>query len=285
MTGRNKLLIIIAFILIIGSIVYLYGTLYAAKNFKIKEYIIHSSNFNAENEGFTIVQISDIHYGTSVRKEELKKIINNINNNKPDIVVLTGDLLDNKISHDEHVELVQELKKINAKIGKYAVSGNHDTYYDNFNSLIDQAGFTNLDDTVTKIYYGNNNSILLSGIGDIIYSNIDIKERFETLVDSMTEEYISDVKYKILLMHEPDYVDEIDFNKFDMILSGHSHNGQVRIPFVGATYKPIGCKKYYKEHYNLNNTDLYISNGLGTTWIPIRLFNNPSYNVFRITNN
>ena len=83
-------------------------------------------------------------------------------------------------------------------------------------------------------------------------------------------------------MHEPDYIDDIDYSKFDLVLAGHSHNGQVRIPFIGATILPDGAKKYYKEYYKLEDTKLYISSGIGTTILPIRLFNKPSYNFYRI---
>ncbi len=86
-------------------------------------------------------------------------------------------------------------------------------------------------------------------------------------------------------MHEPDFINEIDYNTFNLILAGHSHNGQIRLPFIGAIILPPGAKKYYKEYYKLNNTDLFISSGLGTSNLDIRLFNKPSFNFYRITKN
>ena len=71
-------------------------------------------------------------------------------------------------------------------------------------------------------------------------------------------------------------------NPFNLILAGHSHAGQVRLPFIGALILPEGAQKYYDSHYKLDNSDLYISNGLGVSNFNFRLFNTPSYNVYRL---
>ena len=91
----------------------------------------------------------------------------------------------------------------------------------------------------------------------------------------------NDIKYKILLLHEPDTIDNIN-NNFALILAGHSHNGQVRLPLIGATILPVGSKRYYKEHYTINNSELYISSGLGTSTLPLRFLDHPSINFYRI---
>ncbi len=84
-------------------------------------------------------------------------------------------------------------------------------------------------------------------------------------------------------MHEPDYIDDLTDNKFDLILAGHSHAGQIRTPF-GGIFIPEGAKKYHNSYYRLENSDLYISNGLGVSNYNFRLFNTPSYNIYRLTN-
>ena len=73
-------------------------------------------------------------------------------------------------------------------------------------------------------------------------------------------------------------------NKFNLILAGHSHHGQIRLPLIGAIILPDGAKKYYNGYYEFNKTKLYISNGIGTSTINFRLFNKPSFNLYRITN-
>ena len=98
------------------------------------------------------------------------------------------------------------------------------------------------------------------------------------------DNYITENKdiYSILLMHEPDFVDNIKLENYDLVLTGHSHNGQVRFPFVGAIVKPDGAKKYFDEYYKINQTELFVSSGIGTSNLKLRLFNRPSINFYRI---
>ena len=83
-------------------------------------------------------------------------------------------------------------------------------------------------------------------------------------------------------MHKPDTFDDIKQYNFNLVLAGHSHNGQIRLPIYGAILTPKGAKKYYKPHYKIDNTDMYISSGIGNTVIDYRLFNRPSFNIYRL---
>lgn len=279
---RFKILIVFLIFLAISVLIYIYAMYVGAKALIVKEYKVESNTLTKEYNGFKIVHISDIHYGISTTKEDLKEIVNNINSLKPDLIFLTGDLVDSSITKKQYDEIVEVLSKLNASIGKYAVSGNHDHFYKKWEDLITDSSFINLNDTYDTIYKDSYNSIFIAGISDNIYSTKNVKDKSEVIFEYMNGNEISNSVYKILLMHEPDYVDDIDYSKFDMILSGHSHNGQVRVPFVGAIFTPVGSKKYYKEYYKLNETDFYISSGIGTTVLPIRLFNRPSFNLYRI---
>ncbi|HPF83305.1 MAG TPA: metallophosphoesterase [Bacilli bacterium] len=282
---RFKILIGFLILLVIGGITYIYAMYIGAKILKVKEYKLESPTIVSEYNGLKIIHISDIHYGISINKKDLEKIVKDINSKKPDLVFLTGDLVDGKITAEQHKEITKVLSKIEASIGKYAVIGNHDHFYKKWNELISESGFTNLNDTYDIVYKDSYKSIFIAGISDSIYATKKIKDRSKVIFDYLNGNEIDNSIYKILLVHEPDDVDDIDYGKFDVILSGHSHNGQVRLPFIGALYTPIGCKKYYKEYYKLNDTDLYISSGLGTTVLPIRLFNRPSYNLYRLIAN
>ena len=85
-----------------------------------------------------------------------------------------------------------------------------------------------------------------------------------------------------ILDQKQQIVDEITNNPFDLILAGHSHAGQVRLPLIGPIFLPDGAKQYHESHYKIENKDLYISNGLGVSNFNFRLFNTPSYNVYRL---
>ena len=282
MSIKHKIILTIGIIAIVGAILLGYATFIEAKSFTIKEHKIAVDGLPDEYDGLKIIHFSDLHYGTSVKDKELKKIVKMINNVDADIVVFTGDLVDNKITDEEHKKLAKELQKIDAKLEKYIINGNHDALYNKWNTLVEDAGFVNINDSYELIYKNSNKNIFLAGISDSLYATKAIKDRTKTLFDYVNSESINDSVYKILLVHEPDDVAKIDSNKFNLILSGHSHNGQVRVPFIGSIWYPAGCKQYNKEYYNINGTDLYISNGLGTTLLPIRFLNQPSMNLFRI---
>ena len=278
----KKIIITLIIIILLISSILLYSRFIATKGLKIKEYKVVNTKITDSYHGLKIVHLSDIHYGSTINEKELNNIVNKINEIKPDIVVLTGDLIDDRLSFDKD-KIINCLSKIEANLGKYAISGNHDLPIDDYNYIIKESGFTNLDNKYDLIYYKSNDPIVISGIG---YDGEDVGIKTEQFDKYISELKADDVKpiYSILLIHEPDTVDNLDLNKYDLVLSGHSHGGQVRLPFIGAIYTPVGAKNYYDEYYKINNTDLYISSGLGTSMYKFRLFNKPSINFYRITN-
>lgn len=284
---KKVVICILSFILIICSIL-LYSRYISTKGLVIKEYKIVNNKITDNFHGLKVVHISDIHYGTTIHKKELEGVVNKINFLKPDIVVLTGDLLDKDIELPKNYdkELIETLSKIETTIGKYAISGNHDYKFKNFNTIIEESGFININDNFDQIYKGENNYILLSGISTNLHGNAALEEKLKPtteFINNVPEEERNNI-YKILLTHEPDIIDNIETIDFDLVLSGHSHNGQVRLPFIGAIKKVELAKTYYDEHYSINNTELYISGGLGTSMAKFRFFNKPSINFYRITN-
>lgn len=285
-TWKKIIMCLLIFILIICSIL-LYSRYISTKGLVIREYKVVNEKITDNFHGLKIVHISDIHYGTTIHKKELTNVVNKINSLHPDIVVLTGDLLDENIELPENyeTEIIEILSKIETSIGKYAITGNHDYKFKNYNTIIEQSGFINLNDNYDQIYKNGNNYILISGMSTNIHSDKTIEEKLETttnLLNNIPEEERNNI-YKILLVHEPDVIDNININ-FDLVLAGHSHNGQVRLPFIGAIKKVQLAEKYYDEHYTINNTELYISGGIGTSTIKFRFFNKPSINFYRITN-
>lgn len=221
--------------------------------------------------GLKIVHFSDLHYGMSVNEDVLSNLVNNINKTKPDIVVFTGDLIDRDTTYTEEIKniIIKYLSKIKSIYGNYYVNGNHDLVNNSFDLLMTSSNFKSLNNTSDIIYSSELDTIYIGGMSVKNYDITYLKE-------------LEDYDYKIFIMHYPDYMDKISQYNFDLVLSGHSHNGQVRLPFIGALVKPDNAKKYYEEYYKINNTNLYISGGIGNSKVNLRLFNMPSFNLYRI---
>lgn len=276
-TKSKKIIKILFFIIFILIIILLYSRFIGTKGLKVKEYKIVNENFTDNFYGLKIVHITDLHYGNTTNNSDLKKIVDKVNLIKPDIIVFTGDLLDKELNNEELGEFKSTLNNMKSNIKKYAVNGNHD---ENFSEILKETGFTDLNNNYDSLYNSNNSVILFSGIN----TNDDINDAIKNINNFLSDEQnTNNIIYKIMLMHEPDKILDFDYNNYDLILAGHSHNGQITIPFIGSLYKPNGSKKYYKDYYELEGTKLYISGGIGTSTLKLRLFNKPSINLYRLT--
>ncbi len=263
-------------LLLIIGILFIYARYLGTSNLVIKEYSIINEKIPLNFHGLKIVQFSDLHYGTTIKEEELKNVINKINELNPDIIFFTGDLIDNsyKISEDEEKLITEELNKLEPNIGIYAVRGNHDIN-DNFENIIKNTNIELLNNQNKLLYFNNSSTpIMLIALDDNLKGtqNIDNAFNFED------NDY-----YKILITHEPDDYDKLPKN-VNLFLAGHSHLGQVRLPFIGSVYNIEGAKKYKEEKYEIDETNLFISGGLGTTKIKYRFLDKPSINFFRLYN-
>lgn len=289
---KKKLLITIGIIILVFLTVFAYASFIGTKGLVVKEIKITNSAIPNSFHGFKIVHLSDIHYGRSVKEKQLKRIVEKINVLKPDIVVITGDLLDRDIelSSDQQKSLTEKLKKIEVTIGKYIIAGNHD--YDNgidkWQTIVQDSDFTNLNDNHQLIYNKGTTPILVNGMSSNLHNHMTIEQKLENHFNFLKEFENPENKtvkptYSIMIMHEPDFIDQFKYDNFNLVLAGHSHNGQVRLPFVNKLVTPLGAKKYHSEQYNLGDTNMYISSGLGTSTLDVRLFNKPSINFYRLT--
>lgn len=279
--------LIILTISIIG--VLLYSRFIATTNIQIREYKITNKVFTDDYYGLKIVHISDIHYGRIDFEEELKELVNKVNKVKPDIIVFTGDLIDQdtKLTSEMGDKISSILSKMNARIGKYAVNGNHDYDFENWDLIVENSGFINLNNKYDLVYLESDRYLMITGVSTNSYGKTSLDDKLKESTEFLNKKKDDEKPiYSILLMHEPDYVDAVNLNNYNLVLAGHSHNGQVRLPFVGALKftLPAGSKKYYKGYYKVKNTDLYVSNGIGTSTVNFRLFNRPSFNLYRFTN-
>ena len=281
---KHKIFGIIIEITILISLIIAYSYYIEPKLITFKEYNIKNENITENFQGFKIVHISDLHYGKNYNKEMMSKLISTINDQKPDIVVLTGDLIDKKtkMTIELSTEISEYLKQIDTKIGKYAINGDNDLKFDEWTNIINNGNFKNLNNTYDTIYKNGYSSLLIAGTSTS-KDKISINDKLNKTIQYINSFEKDGPIYKILLMHEPDYIDDLDNNKFDLVLAGHSLHGQIKLGPIPIIIKE-GAKKYNLSHYKINNSDLYISNGLGTEDYNYRLFNTPSYNIYRLTN-
>lgn len=243
------------------------------------------SNISNNFYGMKIAHLSDIHYGRTTHKKDLDNIVKEINLYKPDIVVITGDLIDRdtKMNKDKEQILIEFLKGLNSNLGKYIIMGNHDAEFDEWKDIVESGNFFDINDNYDLIYKDTLTPFLISGVSTNIMNRTPIEEKMSKVNLYFNDKEKTKPSFNLLLVHEPDYLDKIDLSNYDLVLAGHSHNGQFRLPFLGAIILPEGAKEYYEPYYKIQNKDVYISSGIGTSTVSFRLFNRPSFNLYRIT--
>lgn len=280
---KHPILKTFIFIILIIGLTIAYGFFVEPKLITVKEHKITIENLPDNFNGFKIVHISDLHYGTTFDENSLKKLVSSINEQKPDIVVLTGDLIDKStnLTTDEVTKIASLLKKINASAGKYAINGEDDLKFDEWTNIITNGGFIDLNNTYDTIYSGGYKNIFIAGASTKT-DKLSINDKLKTSVEYLNSFEKDGPVYKILLLHEPDTIEDMSVNPFNLILAGHSHGGQINLPFIKLVIAKEGAKKYHENHYKLENSDLYISNGLGSSDYNFRLFSTPSYNLYRL---
>lgn len=216
-----------------------------------------------------IVFFGDTHIGEFNDHDQLDRIIEKINAENADLVIFTGDLIGStgKFSVDPDA-ISQSLARINATYGKVAVTGNHEyalfRKY-NYENLMRAAGFTVLINDWLDISELN---VRLLGLDDAFRGDPDLNLTDEVLVGS----------YNILLTHEPDIVDEMDIDAVELVLAGHTHGGQISLPYLTEKILPTYGKKYVQGLLAIGSqgqTDLFVTKGTGMTKLPFRFMNVP----------
>lgn len=268
---------VVIFTIVFFTLFFTYTTYISTVKIGVREYRIESKKIPQSLSGIKIIQLSDLHYGTTMFNEDVLKIKKLVNERKPDIIVFTGDLVDKnyKLKSKEQEKLITYLKNMEASLGKYAILGDEDSEL--ISTIFNQSDFTILRNEHDFIYRDDDNYILLIGIST---KDKDIDKAYSYFKE---ENHNSNV-YTITLTHKPDTTDEIlPTYPTDLILAGHSLNGNIRIPFTKySLFKYEGAEKYDQDYYKINNTKLYISSGLGTP-SGLRLFCRPSINFFRLS--
>ena len=268
----SKLTNFLIIIIVVIISIFIYSKYVETNLIRVREYLIRDKDIPSNFTGVIVVYFSDILFG-SVDIDYIEKLVTRINEMKPDIVIYGGSLIskENKINDKDKKDLIKQLNNINSNLGKYYVSSNIDNKISD--EILTTSGYKLMNNLSELIYNENNTPICIYGVGSYNLSKSDLTKLNEC-----------NGYYTILFTHEPDVTDKIlnlDF-KPNIILAGNSLGGEINVPFYNNLIKYKGSNKYYLEKYSKNNIDIYISNGIGTDKLGLRLNNMPSFSVFRL---
>ena len=249
---------------------------YQNRHLETTYYTYKAEQFGADLEEYRIVQISDLHNAKFGKHNQ--KLVDRVRECEPDMIVLTGDLVDsNHTNVDRAVQFVDEIVKI---CPVYYVTGNHEYWlekseYDELMDGLASAGAVILDDQVVEISRGDA-KFRLVGLDDKNLADGTLG----TLLNNdqnVAHEDSEKKEFTVVLAHEPQYLARYAGTGVDLVLSGHAHGGQFRLPFVGGIVAPDQgfLPEYTAGEYYMNGTEMIVSRGLGNSVIPVRLFNYP----------
>lgn len=220
----------------------------------------------------TMVQFSDTHFTPRTIESVGKRIEKKMRKLAPDLIIFSGDLIDDYSRYPEIKQRVEEiLAGLIARYGCFAVYGNHDIGGGAklvYEEIMQQGGFQVLCNDMQEI---PELGIALFGLDDSIagYEN-------RQLVEHVMQ------PYQIAIVHEPDLCEQMELSSIDLMLSGHTHGGQIYLPLLCRNYLPKGGKRYRKGSYLIGSTRLVVSSGIGTTKLPLRFLNPPELLVYHL---
>jgi len=242
---------------------------------QLNRYKIPIPNLPLSFHGFTLAHLTDVHLGALVSPSFVEEIVNRANRLNTDIIVCTGDYVHQRNTIEEIDKVWPVLSKLTARYGVYSVLGNHDHWADTARSLywLERSG-QNIRHQCKPIYKGRER-ILLGGAGDFWEDELKINEAFSCSDQD---------DCKILLSHNPDSVDTDFQTPLSLVLSGHTHGGQVVLPFLGAPRLPVENKAYSSGLIRTPKTPLFISRGIGWSTLPVRFNCYPEIAVLELVN-
>lgn len=244
---------------------------------QVTEIRVQSDKIPQNFSGYRIVQVSDLHNATFGKDNH--RLVTELKSSRPDIIVLTGDLVDRNRTN---VEVAVSFAEKAAEIAPtYYITGNHEALISSFEELefsLVQAGVTVLRNQQVTLTKGDE-AIQLIGLEDPGFTATrEILEQIpQTITDTLTPLREETDGYTVLLAHRPEYVDAYAAAGVDLVLSGHAHGGQIRLPFAGGLVAPGQgiFPDYDAGLYTVEQTQLVVSRGLGNSIFPLRVNNPP----------
>ena len=251
-------------------------TLWANTALEVNEYEIVSDRIPQGFDGFRIAQISDLHNAEFGERNE--KLIQLLSQTDPDIIVITGDLID---SRHTDIEIALDFARQAIKLAPvYYVSGNHEARvreYEDLKMSLVEAGVIVLEDQKVQITR-EGKSISILGIDDPSFQEDYLFGDSESVARQAIENLQNESdRYTVLLSHRPELFNLYVDTGMDLVFSGHAHGGQFRLPFVGGLVAPNQgfFPKYDAGLFSEGSTNMIVSRGVGNSIIPIRFNNRP----------
>ena len=274
-TRKTKLIIVLAIIaaLLIALIVWI-----ACGNtaLELNVYTISSSKLPQSFDGYRIAHVTDLHNAEMGKDNE--KLLVMLRDADPDMIAITGDLID---SRNTDIEVALQFVREAVKIAPcYYVTGNHEARVNEYGELkagMEDAGVTVLEDVRTEIGM-ESETITLIGVNDPSYQTDYLFGDSETVMNTKLEDlHTGHDGFTIVLSHRPELFDTYVDQNVDLVLSGHAHGGQFRLPFIGGLVAPNQglFPEYDAGIYTEGNTNMLVSRGVGNSILPFRINNRP----------
>ncbi|WP_245809032.1 metallophosphoesterase [Shouchella patagoniensis] len=270
--------LLLCMVFVIGGI-YLYARFIEPKRLDITSHHISSESIGEELDGFKIIQFSDTHIGEDYSIEQLDELVQRINEVEPDLIVFTGDLIEDSSDFDKEDKVAESLSRLQAPYGTYAISGNREVGgagISPYEGILAKAGINFLRNESITIDV-NGESLVIVGLDDYMLGEPQPESAFAGVAAE---------DFTVTLVHEPDVVEDLKSYPFDLQLSGHSHGGQVRLPIIGDLYTPPLAEKYPVGRYEIEGgikpITLYVNRGIGMARVPYRFLSIPEVSVFTL---
>jgi uncharacterized protein len=263
-------------VFLIGCAVIFSTSVYAHKLeplwFEVNHIDIALPRLDRAFNGYRIVQISDLHAGDGIDRSQLERVVAAVNAEQPDLVVITGDHI-TRIPK-QHLDLLDTLAKLQPRDRTISILGNHDVYNDAapVRQAIKQAGITLLENNIYTLKRADA-TLHIAGVGDVFAK----EDKLDLILAQLPTTGAA-----IMLAHEPDFADQTAATgRFGLQLSGHSHGGQIRIPFF-AGYVPMLAEKYPLGRYQIGQMIQYTNRGIGLVKLYARFNCRPEISVFNL---
>jgi predicted MPP superfamily phosphohydrolase len=263
------------FLLAIGGMGY--GYLMEPNWFKVETILLKLPRLSPRFSGLRIAQISDIHMGGWMNLERLQRAADLVLDQKPDVLLITGDFLiggDLAAISDQTIrDLMTGLSRLASAVPTFAVLGNHDYWVDvkTVRRVLSISGITELTNAVYTLKR-EEETLHLCGVDDLWEGDARIDDVIAQLKDNSSA---------MLLAHEPDFADtSAATGRFDLQLSGHTHGGQVVLPWIGPPVLPYLGRKYPSGLYKVGEMFQYTNRGIGMARLPLRINCPPEITLF-----